>query len=84
MFIETPYPRVAMLWRSTRGDDSLEGVAKHDLALVGPGRLGLRYNADPVGAATGFTLDSQARAREAVAELRALNPDIVVLCEIYF
>jgi len=84
VFIETPYPRVAMLWRSTRGDDSLEGVAKHDLALVGPGRLGLRYNADPVGAATGFTLDSQARAREAVAELRALNPDIVVLCEIYF
>ena len=84
VFIETPYPRVAMLWRSTRADDSLEAVAKHDLTLVGPGRLGLAYDANPVGAATGFTVESQARSREAVAELRALNPDIVVLCEIYF
>ncbi len=84
MFTDTPYPRVAMLWASVRGDNSLDAVARHDLALVGPGRLGLAYNAAPVGLATGFTGDSHERARETVAKVRALNPDVILLCEIYF
>ena len=84
MFTDTPYPRVAMLWASIRGDDSMEAIARHDLALVGPWRLRLEYNAAPVGLATGFRPASHDRARDIVAQLRALNPNIILLCEIYF
>ena len=42
-FLKTPYPRIAMLWASVRGDNSVASMARHDLVMAGTGSLRLRY-----------------------------------------
>jgi len=79
-----PYPRIAMLWSSIRGDRSLAAVARHDLALFGVEWLGLRFDRQPVGLAEGFTAESIVAARRKVEEIRRLRPGMVLLGEIYF
>ena len=84
-FEDTPFPRIAMLWRPGRGDDySLERHARYDLILTGPWQFRLQFDADPPGLATGFTQESIETAQERVETLRELNPDAVILGEIYF
>ena len=80
----TPYPRIAMLWSPVRGDRSVEGMARHDLIMTGVGGFGLRYDREPTGLAEGFTTDSVERARQRLAELRALKPNAPILAELYF
>jgi len=81
---EMPYPRIAMLWASIRGDRSVESMARHDLIMTGVGGFGLRYDRRPTGLAEGFTADSVERARQRLAELRALKPNAPILAELYF
>lgn len=80
----TPYPRIAMLWAPIRGDRSVEGMARHDLIMTGVGAFGLRYDRAPTGLAEGFTADSVERARQRLAELRALKANAPILAELYF
>ena len=82
--VETPYPRIAMLWAPIRGERSVESMTRHDLIMGGVGRFGLRYDREPTGLAEAFTSDSIERAREGIAEMRRLNPDVVILVELYF
>ncbi len=77
-------PRIAMLWASVRGDRSVESMARHDLIMAGAGGFRLRYAGEPTGLAEDFTTDSVTRAKERIAELRRLNPDAVILCELPF
>jgi len=84
MSSETPYPRIAMLWASVRGDSSVASHARHDLILTGTWWLGLEPDRKPVGLADGFTEESVEAARRRVGELRSINPDVIVLCEICF
>src|SRR5512140_3423098 len=79
-----PFPRVAMLWASIRGDNSNEAMARHDLVLVGSGTLGLKYDRQPSGLADGFTPESINDARQRVKRIRELNPGVIVLCEVRF
>ena len=83
-FLKTPYPRVAMLWASVRGDNSVESMAKHDLVMAGTGSLRLRYDGKPQGLADRFTADSLAAAKTRIAEIRALNPDVVIIGDLLF
>jgi putative glycosyl hydrolase-like family 15 (GHL15) protein len=83
-FVETPYPRIAMLWAPIRGERSVASMTRHDLIMGGVGRFGLRYDREPTGLAEAFTADSIARAREGIAEMRRLNRDVVILVELYF
>lgn len=83
-FQKTPYPRTAMLWASLRGDRSVEGIARHDLIMLGHGSLNLKFNREPEGLADGFTPESITAAQQKVAELRRLNPDAVILGDILF
>ncbi len=81
---DTPYPRIAMFWTPVRGDRSLGGVARHDLVVTSVGWLGLEFDREPHGLADGFTEESIPGARRKLAELRKLNPDILLLCEVNF
>ncbi|MGE5294791.1 MAG: hypothetical protein ACM3VT_08170, partial [Solirubrobacterales bacterium] len=83
-FTKVPYPRIAMLWASIRGDDSLEAMARHDLIMAGFGRFGLKLDREPKGLADGFTPESVAAAKERIAKLRSLNPDAVILGDLPF
>jgi len=83
-FTKVPYPRIAMMWASIRGDNSLESIAKHDLAMLGLGRLGLKYNKEPVGLADGFTPESVELAKSNIEKLRQLNPDILIFTDLLF
>lgn len=83
-FTKAPYPRIAMMWAPIRGDRSLESIAKHDLAMLGSGSLGIKYNREPAGLADGFTSESVAAAKLRVEQLRQLNPDIVVIADLLF
>jgi hypothetical protein len=81
---KTPYPRIAMLWASVRGDDSIESMARHDLVMAGFARLGLRLHGNPPGLADGFTAESVRVAKGRIAEIRRLNPDAVVIADLPF
>ncbi len=81
---KTPYPRTAMLWAPLRDDWSLESYAKHDLVMAGLGSLGLKLDAEPKGLTTGFTEESIEVAKEHIAELRRLNPDVIILGDLLF
>ena len=83
-FTRTSYPRIAMMWSAVRGDNSLESIAKHDLALLGCGGLGLKFNKQPVGLADGFTPESVAAAKRRIGQIRGLNPDIAVCTDLLF
>lgn len=83
-FTGTPYPRIAMLWASVRGDDSIAGMVRHDLVMAGFGRLGLKLDGNPAGLADGFTAESVETAKGRVAEIRKLNPDAVVIADLPF
>jgi hypothetical protein len=83
-FTGTSYPRIAMMWSAVRGDNSLESIAKHDLAMLGFGGLGLKYNRQPVGLADGFTPKSVAAAKRKIEKIRELNPDIVICADLLF
>ena len=76
-----PYPRVAMLWASLRNDRSEEGMVRHNLIMTSAGRFGLKPNRTPLGLADGFTSDSMAAARQQLADLRRLNPSVIILCD---
>lgn len=79
----TEYPRIAMLWSGLRGADrhELANWAKHDFVMVSPGQIGMVWDRQPEGLAEGFTPESVEVARKNVAELRRLNPDIVILVD---
>jgi hypothetical protein len=82
-FTKTEYPRIAMLWSSLRGADrrELANWAKHDFVMVSPGQIGMVWDRQPEGMAEGFTPESVEVARKNVAELRRLNPDVVILAD---
>ena len=83
-FTRVLYPRIAMLWASVRGDRSMEGIAKHDLIMTGVGAFRLRWNAEPTGEADGFTPESVIQARRRINEIKQINPQAIVLAELYF
>ena len=83
-FVKTPYPRIAMLWASVRGGDSLESMARHDLVMAGVGSLGLTWDGNPRGLAGRFTVNSVAAAKKRIAEIRTLNPDVVIIGDLLF
>ncbi len=84
VFEAAPYPRVAMLWASLRGDSTPAAKARHDLIMLGTWDLGLEPDRKPMGEADGFTSPSIAVAQKRVAELRRLNPDAVILGDLCF
>jgi len=84
MIEKTAYPKISMFWTPVRDDHSLWGVARHDLVVTSTGWLGLEFDREPHGLADGFTEESFAVARGKVAEVRELNPDIILLCEVNF
>ncbi len=83
-FLKAPNPRIAMLWASVRGDNSLESMARHDLVMAGAGSLRLRYDGKPQGLADRFTAESIAAAKKRIAEIRALHPDVVIIGDLLF
>jgi len=83
-FVKTPYPWIAMLWASVRGDNSLESMTRHDLIMASVGSLGLKWEGDPKGLADRFTSDSLAAAKRRIAEIRTLNPDVVIIGDLLF
>ncbi len=83
-FNHTPYPRIAMLWNTVRGEQGLESMARHDLIMSGQGALGLVPDRDPAGIATGFTGESIEIARERVKQIRQINSDAVIIADMLF
>lgn len=79
-----PYPRIAMLWASVRGERGLKSCAQHDLIVAGTWTLGLELQGEPKGLAAGFTEQSMRIARQRVGELRRLNPHTVILSDLKF
>jgi hypothetical protein len=59
-------------------------MARHDLIMAGSGRFGLKLDREPRGLAERFTPESVQVARERIAELRKLNPDVVILGDLMF
>ncbi|MFB3882405.1 MAG: putative glycoside hydrolase [Armatimonadota bacterium] len=82
-FTRTAYPRIAMLWSGLRGQNrhELTNWAKHDFVMVSPGQIGMVWDRQPEGLAEGFTPESVEVAKRNVAELRRLNPDVVILAD---
>ncbi len=83
-FTKTPYPRIAMLWVGVRGEKSPEGIARHDLIMIGQGRLGLQPNKKPTGLADGFTPESIETAKKFIRQLRQINPYAVIIGNMLF
>ncbi|UCF38031.1 MAG: hypothetical protein JSU96_03995 [Acidobacteriota bacterium] len=83
-FVQTPYPRIAMLWAPVRGDRSIASMARHDLIMAGSGSFGLVYDGKPTGEADGFTDQSESIARDRIAEIRRINPDAVIIGDLLF
>ena len=83
-FMKTSYPRIAMLWAPVRGDNSLESMVRHDLIMTGSGRLGLKWDGDPRGLADHFTAKSVMISKKRIAEIRKLNPDVVIIGDLLF
>ena len=84
MFSKTPYPRICMFWSPVRGDRSLQGHLRHDLIVTSVDWLGLEWDREPEGLADGFTPESVEAAKRKLAEIRAQNPDVVLVCELNF
>jgi hypothetical protein len=84
MIANTPFPRIAMMWASVRGDRSPAGLARHDLIMTSTDALGLEANRQPFILADGFTPESIPVARQRVAELKRLNPNAVVTGDLSF
>ena len=84
MFTKTPYPRICMFWTPVRGDRSLQGHLRHDLIVTSVDWLGLEWDRKPEGLADGFTPESVEAAKRKLAEIRAQNPDVVLVCELNF
>ena len=84
MFTKTPYPRICMFWTPVRGDRSLQGHLRHDLIVTSVDWLGLEWDREPEGLADGFTPESVEAAKRKLAEIRAQNPDVVLVCELNF
>lgn len=82
-FTKTEYPRIAMLWSGLRGSDrnEMSNWAKHDFVMVSPRQIGMIWDGRPEGLADRFTPESVDTARRILAELRRLNPDIVILAD---
>ncbi|KPK80590.1 MAG: hypothetical protein AMJ81_11805 [Phycisphaerae bacterium SM23_33] len=81
------FPSVFQAWNpaeNLKGEDALVTAARHDLIFHGPGYLGLQWNRQPVGLATGFTPGSIAQARQKRKRLLKLNPNLVLLAEIRY
>ena len=84
MFTKTPYPRICMFWTPVRGDRSLQGHLRHDLIVTSAGWLGMEWDREPEGLADGFTPESVEAAKRKLAEIRAANPHVVLVCELNF
>jgi len=82
--LKTPYPRIAMLWASIRGDNSLQSMARHDLIMAGAGSFSLKWDGEPKGLADRFAPDSVTAAKKRIAEIRTLNPDAVIIGDLLF
>ena len=84
MFTKTLYPRICMFWTPVRGDRSIRGHLRHDLMVTSVDWLGLEWDRELEGLADGFTLESVEAAKGKLAEIRAQNPDVVLLSELNF
>ena len=84
MFTKTLYPRICMFWSPVRGDRSLQGHLRHDLIVTSVDWLGLEWDREPEGLADGFTPESVEAAKGKLAEIRAQNPAVVLVCELNF
>jgi len=83
-FTKTPYPRIGMLWNVVRGEQGVEGMARHDLIMSGQGALGLQANRQPAGLANGFTEESIIVAKKRIDQIREINPDAVIIVDMLF
>ena len=84
VFAKAPFPRIAMAWAPVRGDRSLASHARHDMVMTSVHALGLEWDREPEVLAAGFKPESVEAARERVAELHRLNPDVLVLGDLSF
>jgi hypothetical protein len=81
------FPSVFEAWSpadNLKGEDPVVTFARHDLAIVSPEELGLRWNDAYRGLATGFRPATMARARAIRARLLRLNPHMVLIAEIRY
>jgi hypothetical protein len=66
-------------------ESPLQTIARHDLIFLDLSGIGLAWNnASNPGLSTGFTLASIEKARKFRVQLRALNPNAVLLAEIRY
>ncbi len=90
------FPRIAMLWSAADNPDTgkrhrpnqkgfWKNVARHDVVLLGAGTLGLEWtHAKYHAMVESFQKDSIPAARRNLARIKELNPQAVVLVEVYF
>jgi hypothetical protein len=83
-FTGVSYPRIGMLWRTVRGEQGIESMARHDLIMSGRRAMGLIPNREPVGLSTGFTDESIEIAKDRINQIRQINPDAVILVDLLF
>jgi hypothetical protein len=80
------YPSVFAAWSGhydiSENRDS--ALALHDMHWSGAGYYGLEWDTVPYGLSTGFTPGSIEKARKKRAELLAMNPNLVILCELRY
>lgn len=65
-------------------DDRDSGLAMHDMHWAGAAYYGLEWDTVPYGLATAFTPESIEKARKKRAELLAMNPNLVIICELRY
>lgn len=80
------FPSIFMAWSLAEGLEisRKENIAKHDLAFMGPGAFGMRWNHEHTGLADGFEPETIAEARQTRQKLLALNPNLILLAEIRY
>jgi hypothetical protein len=81
------FPSVFQAWNpATRlaGKSEEEMTALHDLYFTGPGQLGLKWVGKHEGEGTDFTPGSLLTASRKIAELRRLNPQLLILVEVRY
>lgn len=83
-FTKTPYPRIAMLWATVRGEQGIESMARHDLIMAGQNSLGLKPDKDPIGLSEGFTRESIDAAKKCVQQIHKINPDVLIIADMLF
>ncbi len=83
---ERTFPSIFQAWSGAENLDEppLRSLVRHDLAIVSPATMGMKWTGSYAGLSTGFDPAGIARGRATRAQLAAANPNLILLMEVRY